>query len=322
VQSFKAKPSLLPYAVMLAIFLVNLAFDAISIYRLFHMPTLSDDEAVVQRVLYIMLGSRFGAMVLSMATGAACTQWLMERRRVPVMPGYTAMCIGVAYALFSVVLNLLWWFITQAITKSLSGVALHMMVVVNVIAGLLLTVLCAILPVLLVFRLLRKHEKPAVLSVELRPRALLIFTLFVWSWVLVAMQFAVPAAASLGAAYGVDSGLLPLAAYAGSIMLVLPAFLGALFGLPGTMPSARPLRLWIASLAASVACALAMVLLTNAMLRIGKAMLDDFEPTQGFAALVALVWFVVSVLLCGLLVRVLVRRSSSSMPVGKLELSQ
>jgi hypothetical protein len=322
VQLSKAKPSLLPYAVMLAILLVNLAFDAISVYRLFHMPTLSGDEAVVRRVLYSMLGSRFGAMVLSMATGAACTQWLMERRRVAGLPGYTALCIGVAYALFSVALNLLWWFITQAISKSMSGVALNMLVVANVIVGLLLTVLCAILPVLLAFRLLRQHEKPAALPVEFRPRALLILSLFVWSWILVAMQFAVPAAASLGAAYGVDAGLLPLAAYAGSIMLVLPAFPGALFGLAGAMPSARPLRLWIASLAASVACVLAMVLITNAMLRIGKAMLDDFEPTQGFAALVALVWFVASVVLCGLLVRVLVRRRSSSMPLGTLEVSQ
>ncbi|TCV96399.1 hypothetical protein EC912_102750 [Luteibacter rhizovicinus] len=321
-QFSREKPSLLPYAVMLAIILVNLAFDAISVYRVFHMPDMSGDDSFAQRALYSVLGNEFVAMVVSVAFSVACTQWLMERRRIGGLPGYAAICIGVGYAVLSVLLSFAWWFITQAITKNAGTVGMNVLVVVNAIAGHILKMLFAVLPVLLVFRLLRKYETPASHPADLRWRALLIFSLFAWSWVLLIMQFAVPVGLSLGASYGYDSGMLPLAVYAGSTGLVLPAFIGGLLGLPKTMPLTRPLRLLLASVAAWVVCALVMVGSTYVMVRIGQAVVDYFRPGVGFSALVALIWFVVSILLCRLVVKALVRGQPPSIPVGNLELSR
>ncbi|MGC1549196.1 MAG: hypothetical protein WA777_11775, partial [Rhodanobacter sp.] len=188
----------------------------------------------------------------------------------------------------------------------------QLMVIVNLIAIRGLTVLSAALPVWLVFRLLRKREVPALHPVELRWRALLILTLFVWSWVLVITQLALPAVVVYLAVYGNDAGLLTLSIYAGSIGLIVPAFLGALLGLPGTMSATRPPRLLLTSVVVTLASALAMVAVTYAMVHIGS-IFDGFNPGHAFTAFVALVWFVASTLLCWLLVKALTRKQHSSM---------
>ena len=317
-QSAKVKPSLLPYAVALAILIVNLIFDLLSIYRAMHMHSTSGDDSIHQVALYMMLGSEFGAMVLSVVLGFACTQWLLERRRIAGLPGYAAVCIGATYAVLSVALTFSLWFITQAVSKHFGDIGMHMMVIVNVIVGRVITLLAVALPVWLIFRLLRKREIPVLHSVELRWRALLIFTMFVWAWVLVILQLGLPVALSLGSTYETDQGLFLLQGYMGSFVLVLPAFLGAWVGLPRTMPHTRVLRLLLTSVLALVVCALAMVIVTYVMVRMGGAFIDDIEPGQGFSALVALVWFIVSIPLCGFLVRLLTRKQAPLVPYGNV----
>jgi hypothetical protein len=253
--------------------------------------------------------------VLSVTFGLAFTQWISERRRVSGLPGYGAAGIGIVYGVMATGLGLAWWAVMRIVTKGLSGIGINFMAIANMVLSHCITVISVCLSVLLFFRLLRHREVPAQQPVERRGRALLIYTLFVWSWVLAIMQMMVPFIVTLGSSYGMDSsyeldtGSLVLITYTGSIGLALPAFLGGLAGLPSAMPYTQVARLWITSVLAILVCAVAMVAVAYALVRMASA-LGASSPGAGFTAFVTLVWFIVSIVGCWLLVRSIMRQQT------------
>ena len=154
------------------------------------------------------------------------------------------------------------------------------------------------LSILLMFRLFRRYQLTVSFPMELRGRALLIFTLFSWSWIVAMLNLAMPMAAAFYAEQDIDQATVYLAPLAGSFVLVLPAFLGALLGLPTRMPFTRPVRLWLAATSAVLISAVAMVGVTYAAVRLAEALHGRVEPNTELCALVALAWFVVTIPLC------------------------
>jgi hypothetical protein len=305
VQSAKEKPSSFPYVVTLAVMVVSLALATFVVYRWQHMSTGMDDERRLG-VLYVMLGSDLVGLVISAAFALGYTQWMLERRRVAGLPDYAAAGIGVLKGLLGFALMFAWQMAARALLTAYDHYAgMQLVAILSLILGHLITVAAVMVSIWLAFSVLRGQAIPASpRPVELRGRALLMFTLFAWSWLLVVAQLVVPMTMEL---YRAEFEALPLIPYAGSIGLVLPVFLGGLLGLPRTMPLTRPFRLWLAGTLAVLVCALAMVVVIIAMVGIGRFLGQDFAQITAFSALVAVVWFVVSTLLCWLLVKVLFR---------------
>jgi hypothetical protein len=305
VQSAKEKPSSFPYAVTLAVVAVGLAFATFAVYRWQHLSVGMDDARRLG-VLYVMLGSDLVGLVISAAFALGYTQWMLERRRVAGLPDYAAVGIGVLKGLLGFALMLAW---QMAMRRWLAAYDHHagmqLVAIVNLILGHLMTVAVVMVPIWLAFSMLHRQAIPASpRPVELRGRALLIFTLFAWSWLLVAAQSVVPMTMQL---YHAEFEALPLLPYMASIGLVLPVFLGGLLGLPRNVPLTRPFRLWFAGTLAVLVCALAMAVVIIVMFGMGRSLGKYFVPIAAFGALVAVVWFVVSTLLCWLLVKMLFR---------------
>ena len=299
--SAEEKPSSFPYAVMLAVMVVDLALAALGIYRRQHMPTGMDDARRLG-VLYMMLGSDLVGLVISAAFALGYTQWMLERRRIAGLPGYAAAGIGVLKGLLGFALMIAWQMAARALLTAYDHYAgMQLVAILSLVLGHLITVAAVMVPVWLAFSVLRRRAIPASpRPVELRGRALLMFTLFAWSWLLVMAQLVAPIAMQF---YGTELEASPAVPYVGSIAMVLPVFLGGLLGLPRTMSRARPFRLWLAG-------TLAVVVVTFAMVCVSGFVGKDFAPRtifSAFSALMAGVWFAVSMLLCWLLVRVLCR---------------
>ncbi|MBB3228687.1 MFS family permease [Luteibacter sp. Sphag1AF] len=306
-QNSETRAATLPYTAALAIIVVNLIFTCLAVYRILHMQSPSLDDEGRYHVLVTLAGSEVVSMVLSVALAIGTTQWFVERRGMMSPPGYAAALIGLGYAILGAVLPLAWWAASHSFVQQMASSSISLLVTVNFVVGLALKAIGVILPVWLVFHLLRKHERPTQPPYSMRLRALLIFTLLVWAWVLSVAQFAVPAAMAMAPYYGYNFDSAPLIACVGSFGFVLPAFIGALLGLPRQPQHTRPLRLLLASVVVFLVSVLVLVGLTYALLRIAVAVNAGFEPTTGFVAFIWLIWFVLSVALSGLLVRGLTR---------------
>lgn len=310
--SAKEKPSSFPYAVMLAVMAVSLALATFGLYRWRYM-SMGMDDARRLGVLYMMLGSDLAGLVISAAFALGFTQWMLERRRLAGLPDYAAVGIGVLKGLLGVALMFAWQMAAQALLTAYDHYAgVQLVAILSLVLGHLITVAAVMVPIGLAFSVLRGQAIPASPQpAELRGRALLMFTLFAWSWLLVLAQLVAPMAMQF---YGSELEASPAIPYAGSIALVLPAFLGGLLGLPRTMSQTRPLRLWLAG-------TLAMVVATFTMVCISGFVGNDFAPRTIFSAvsvLMAGIWFVVSTLLCWLLVRVLCRTQAPPLRDGRI----
>jgi hypothetical protein len=286
---------------MLAVMVVSLALATLGVYRWQHLSTGMDDARRLG-VLYMMLGNDLVGLVISAAFALGYTQWMLERRRLAGLPDYAAVGIGVLKGLLGFALMFAWQMAARALLTAYDHYAgMQLVAILSLILGHLITVAAVMVPIWLAFSVLRGQALPASPQpVELHGRALLMFTLFAWSWLLVLAQLVAPIAMQF---YGTELEALPVVPYAGSIGLLLPAFLGGLLGLPRTMSQTRPLRLWLAG-------TLAMVVVIFAMICISGFVGRDFAPRtifSAFAALMAGVWFAVSTLLCWLLVKVLCR---------------
>lgn len=303
--SAREKPSSFPYAVMLAVMVVGLAFATFAVYRWQHVSAGMDDARRLG-VLYVMLGSDLVGLVISAAVALGYTQWMLERRRLAGLPDYAAVGIGVLKGLLGFALMFAWQMAARGLLTAYDHYAgMQLVAIVGLIVGHLMTVAAVMVPIGLAFSVLRGQAIPASPQpVELRGRALLMFTLFAWSWLLVVAQLVAPMTMQL---YRAEFEALPLVPYVGSIGLVLPVFLGGLLGLPRTMPLTRPVRLWSAGTLAVLVCAVVMAIVTIVMVGFGRSLGEAFVPIAAFSTLVAVVWFVVSTLLCWLLVKVLFR---------------
>jgi hypothetical protein len=305
VPSAKEKPSSFPYAVMLAVMAMGLALATFAVYRWQHLSAGMDDARRLG-VLYVMLGSDLVGLVISAACALGYTQWVIERRRLAGLPDYAAVGIGVFKGVLGFALMFTWQMAARGLLAAYGHYAgMQLVAIVGLILGHLITVAAVMVSIGLAFSVLREQAIPASPQpIELRGRALLMFTLFAWSWLLVVAQLVAPMTMDL---YRAEVDALPLVPYAASIGLVLPAFLGGLLGLPRTMPLSRPFRLWLAGTLAVLVCALTMAVVTIVMVGIGRSLGKYFVPITAFSALVAVVWFVVSTVLCWLLVKVLFR---------------
>jgi hypothetical protein len=305
VPSAKEKPSSFPYAVMLAVMVVGLALATLAVYRWQHVSAGVEDARRLG-VLYMMLGNDLVGLVISAAFALGYTQWMLERRRLAGLPDYAAVGIGVLKGLLGFALMLAWQMAARALLTSFGHYAgMQLVAFVGMIVGHLMTVAAVMVPIGLAFFVLREQAIPASPQpVELRGRALLMFTLFAWSWLLVVAQLVAPMTMQM---YRAEFEALPLVPYVGSIGLLLPVFLGGLLGLPRTMPLTRPVRLWSAGTLAVLVCAVVMAVVTVAVVGFGRSLGEAFASIAALGALVAVIWFVVSTLLCWLLVKVLFR---------------
>ena len=316
VQSAKEKPSSFPYVVMLAVMVVGLAFATFAVYRWQNLSTGMDDARRLG-VLYVMLGSGLAGLVISAAFALGCTQWMIERRHLAGLPEYAAVAIGVLKGLLGFALMFAW----QMAERRLLGAYGHytgmqLVAILGLILDHLIAVAAVMVSIGLAFSVLREQAIPASPQpAELRGRALLMFTLFAWSWLLVIAQWTAPTTMQL---YRAASDALPLVPYVVSIGLVLPVLLGGLLGLPRTMPLTRPFRLWLTGTLAVLVCALTMAVVVIVMVGFGRSLGKYFVPITAFSALVAVVWFVVSTLLCWLLVKVLFRTQALPLRHGKV----
>lgn len=311
-QPTRAKPSPFPYLVVLAVAVVNLAFLAAGVYNWQKLnATPGYDHDVRLGLFYSMLGSSLVTLAISVAFGFAFTQWLLERGLMAGPPGYAAFAIGLLKALIGVALAFSWSYFVKVVMSMYHDSARMMLVAfLSACTSHLIAIVAVMLPIGLIFRMLRSVEAPAApYPAELQGRALLIFTLFAWSWILIVAEMLILAAS------GYDDTATeapPLMLYAGSFGLVLSVFLGAKWGLPQTMLVTRPGRLWLAATLAVLVCAGVIVAVSFAMVWLGEVLGAHIEPGIGFSALVALVWFAVSIPLCGLLVKALTRSSAQA----------
>ena len=313
-QSAKVKASWFPYAVVIAVVVVSLVFAAIGFYSWHKMQATMGDSDRSISILFIMLGNDLVSLAISVAFGLGYTQWLLERHRIAGLPGYAAVCIGVLKLLLGFAVAFLWQILVHALMLAYGhSTGMVLITVMNTVLGHLISMADVIVPIWLVFLVLRGRAIPASPHpVELRGRALLMFTMFAWSWLLILAQVASPMMGPVAVQLVDDSGVLasPLSPYVGSLALLLPAFLGALIGLPRSMPTTRPFRVWLSASLAVLLCMVAMVVITFAAVRIAALISEDYQPGIGFCAFIALLWFLVSIPLCGLLVRSLTREQA------------
>ena len=298
-SSARAKASSFPYTVMLCVVLVRLLLDGFGLYRAMIRPVEPGYEHYRAVALYTALGTNISFLLLLAAFSLAATQWVLERRRIAGLTTYAAAGI----ALLSTALSIAWIFgsgflLRMAVEKLVGSAGMRLAVTVNVLSSYIMEPMLVVLSILLMFRLFRRYQLTVSFPMELRGRALLIFTLFSWSWIVAMLNLAMPMAAAFYAEQDIDQATVYLAPLAGSFVLVLPAFLGALLGLPTRMPFTRPVRLWLAATSAVLISAVAMVGVTYAAVRLAEALHGRVEPNTELCALVALAWFVVTIPLC------------------------
>lgn len=310
-QSSRNKASSFPYLVMLCVIVAHALLQGFAIFSILHRAMPDESEHLRETVLYMSLGSDITFQVIYAAFSLGFTQWWLERRRIEGLPGYASPCVGI----LSVVLGAAWGFVSALLVRHIAAMfmgsaGMSFALTVSVLVGYVIGPLLLIFSMWLVFHLLRGQEKPAAGPVELRGRALLIFTLFAWSWVLLALVLWMPTLSAYYSAEDIDPTLLHLGPYAGSFGLVLPVFFGALLGLPRSMPAARPVFLWLAATLAMLVNAIVMVVAAFVVVRVAMLLGVDVQPTISLAVWAALAWFALSTPLCWLLVRLLISPQS------------
>jgi hypothetical protein len=305
----KPKASFFPYAVMLCMAAMHVLLALPGIYVLLHRPVDPDRAGYQASMLYMMLGADVGYAMISGAFGLASAQWLLERRRINALPGYAA----VGMAILNAVLAVGWTFSSLAIVRAVIGTGmvadgLVVASTISAISSYVVQPLLVMLSVWLVFRLLRDREKPMAYPVQVRGRALLIFTLFAWAWLLALLGLSAPVGSTFYAYQGIDPRTFYTVSYSGTLVLLVPSFLGALLALPMGMTATRPVRLWLAATLTLIVSATVMVVVAFAVAALTHFSFENLQPNIGFAVVASLLWFFLSVPLCWLVVKLLTRK--------------
>ena len=310
----KVKASSFPYFVALAIILVNLVLDALTIYRIQHMPSAVAGSASAVNMMYVVLGGQWVAMVFSAAVGLGYAQWLMERRRAD-LPWYAVVGVAVVYAVLSVALNYGWLYAQKAAMAHAGFAGIQVLVMAGLFVTRVVTLIAIMLPLWLAYALVRGRS---ISPGEMRWRSLLIFALLVWTWHLMIVQLVLPSALAAGSVYGLDLWSMSPWIYVGSVALVLPIWLAALLAWPASMSSARVSRALLASFLTAIVnivslLAVAFVAAAVVSYRATSATQNAATAT-GLALVVALLWFVITLPLCWLGVKALMRNATGSVP--------
>lgn len=313
-QYSKAKASSFPYVVMLCVVLVQLILSALSIAFVLHKAPSPGDAGQIQKAatLYMTLGSSIGFLVMSAAFSLAGTQWMLERRNVAELPRIAAVCIAGLCGALSAAWGFLVAFLMGIAASNMAWTTLvHVVFPFQKLLGCVIPELLILFSVWLVFRLFRRQEVPMAGMADLRGRALLVFGLLSWWWIMPVLSFVVPVAAMRFLDVDADANpmTLFLGPYAGSMVLALPAFLGAMFGFPVRMHVVRPTRLCFTAALAMLVNILVLMALAAVAAMLSYAMDNDAKPGIGIAVLVQLVWLAASTLLCRLLVKALMPKT-------------
>lgn len=318
----KAKASSFPYLVMLCVVVAQLLLSTLSVALFLHKAPAPGDAGQIQRAitLYMTLGSCIGFLVMSAAFSLAGTQWMLERRKIAGLPGIAAVCIAGVCGVLSAAWGFFIAFLIGAAASKVSRTTLiHVVLPAQKLLGCVVPELLILFSVWLVFRLFRRQELPVATATDLRGRALVTFGLFLWWWIMPVLSFAVPVLAMRF--FDIDADANPaalfLGPYAGSMMLALPVFLGAVFGFPARMHMVRPLRLCFTAALAMLVNVVVLVALAAVAAMLSYAIDRDVRPGIGVAVLVQLVWLVVSTWLCRLLVRALTPETYLPEPNGQ-----
>ncbi|GLQ95019.1 hypothetical protein [Dyella acidisoli] len=300
----KAKASSFPYFVALAVILVNLIIDASSIYRVQHLPSVMAGGASAANMMYVMLGSQWVTMVFSAAVGLGYAQWLMDRRRAD-LPWYAVVGVAVAYVVLSVALSYGWLSVQRMATARMGLVGVQVMTIVSLFVYRINTLIAVMLPLWLAYRVVRGRM---VSPGEMRWRSLLIFALLVWAWHLMIVQLALPSALAAASVYGLDLWSMAPWMYLGSFALVLPIWFAALLAWPGSMSSAYVSRALLASFLTTIVNIVSMLSVAFVVAAVVfRRAAGDSAMATGAALVAALLWFVITLPLCWLSVKALMR---------------
>ena len=303
-QFAKAKASSFPYFVALAVILVNLIIDASSIYRMQHLPSVIEGSASAVNMMYVMIGSQWLTMVFSAAISLGYAQWLMERRGAD-LPWYAIVGVAVLYALLSVALSYGWLFVQRAMMAHVGFAGLQVMTIASLFIYRVDTLIAVMLPLWLVYRIVRGRM---VSPGEMRWRSLLIFALLVWAWHLMIVQLALPSALAAASVYGLDLWSMAPWMCLGSFALVLPIWFSALLAWPGSMSSACVSRAVLASFLTAIVNIVSMLSVAFVVAAVVfRRAAGDSAMATGSALVAALLWFVITLPLCWLSVKALMR---------------
>ena len=308
----KAKASSFPFRVVLAVLLVGLILDAFTIYRVQHLPSVIAAGASAEHMIYLMLGGQWVTMVFSAAIGLGYAQWLMERRRVE-LPWYAIFGVAVCYALLLSALNYGWAFVQHMAMGRAGFAGMQALAFLGMVVMRAITLVAIMLPLGLAFHIAR--VRAASLG-EMRWRSLLIFALLVWAWHLMIVQMLLPSALAAAGVYGLDLWSMAPWLYAGSFVLVLPIWLGAWLAWPASMQSARVTRVVLASFLTAIiniVSMLAVALITAVAMP--HSVMEDATLATVVALVAALLWFVITLPLCWLSVKALMRNTSENVSV-------
>jgi hypothetical protein len=317
----RPKASFFPYAVMLCIAAMHVLLALSGIYMLLHRPVAPEQAGYHASVLYMMIGSDIGYLVISAAFSLATAQWLLERRRIDALPGYAP----VGMALLNAVLSLGWSFalstLISTVLRSAFGLyGLRTAAAFMALSSYVVQPLLVMFSVWLVFRLLRHEEKPTAFPVQVRGRAVLIFMLFGWAWLMAVLGISGPMGATFYAYQGIDPGAFYIASYTGALVLLVPSLLGVLLALPASMTATRPVRLWLAATLSLIVSMIVLVIVALAVAALTHFSLENLQPNIGFSVIASLVWFFLSVPLCWVVVKLLTRKKT--LPYAAEALSQ
>jgi hypothetical protein len=264
------------------------------VFAVFTLKTLSASVDAGRLMMPVAVSVEISFLVIAAAYGLGGTQGMLERRRAAGLPFYAALYLGV----LSILLGAGWFLLLE---KYFSFLWVYWIFAIPAYA---LQPLLTLLAIWLVFRLLHGREQPETGEVDLRRRAVLIFALFAWSWVTIALGMAVIyyALMIIAVFYKMNPTVIYLTYLLyvmTSIVFALPAFLGAVVGLPERMSAVRVGRLWLASLLAVLVCLAMAILLAVLYLR--------RDMSFGLFLLLSVIWLVLSALLCRQIPRVLMR---------------
>lgn len=304
-QQEQARPSSFPYLVVVVNTIARIVLAGLSIWNLQrNRADLDSDQGGM--MLATVIGSSLAAWAVSSAFAFAFSQSLLERRRIGSMPGYAAVVIALLHTAigFALLFAMQYVLISLYQTYGDRG-SLQLVGTVMALGGHVIVLLATASSVWLTFRLLRHKALPAPQTEqELRVRAWVVFSMFVAAWVWTVAHWLAPASIF----YLQSIELLRWVPYVGAIGLMLPMLVGGWLGLPPTLDSARPLRMWAAATSAVIASALIMVAFALGLVRFHHFGETFDMPDMRLLIGSLLAWFAASTVAARALMRVYTRR--------------
>lgn len=305
------KAAKFPIAMTLVLTLAMAAMSLLGLIHIMYFKSASDETA---SLLPYFIHSALTNLLIVASTALTFAQWIIERRQLVPFRWPSLLAVAGISFLVEIACSLLWAhaygpFFTW-LRASLSGLDFDRRLAAETLISQLLQLILVALRVVLVVSIpllwLGKSKMPLVPPDHgFRWRAVAIVSLLVWIWTLLLVQTAmVGSPPPMGENLPAIFASLPI----GSLGLALPMFFGALWALPKIMPYARPSRLLLTSLLAVTLFTLAMLALAYAAAHAGALFgTFDFSPGLGLMVLTAAIWFLLSIGLAWLAVKLFFR---------------